>query len=404
MPVPVDSKGDGVGKSKKKSHRQQQARSSQLDVDSQLLEAVAQNRLRVVRRLLESGADPSHQGGPNNNSTLMLALGIEGEGQGGEVVFNLLLQKGAAVDAQDEQERTALIHAVMAGQERAVEQLLERGADMTCADMEGNTALSYAAMLEHEEATAIISLLVKVGQERGVDLDHQNLRGLTPLLIAAQAGHLEAAQVLVGGGASLSKRDVEHFMTAQDWMRKTGQFSQQQLDFLSPTKRRRTQYRQERIKKGIKTLSDFLPHIDESGGAESPNVFAVRRCELSDTTSNLPSIPTHSDTSHTHKSMFDILSKKSDETTPPHVPPPSMQKSTSNSIQFSSVAAVKMDLYKSPYLSKRQTLIRRNTRSEGYHAGALAPITSPSHTHSQPPKKSGKLNSKNTKLPPITKK
>ena len=401
MPVPVDLKGEGAGKGKKKSHKQQ-ARSSHLDVNSQLLEAVAQNRLRVVRRLLESGADPNYQGGSNNSSSLMLAIGVEGGGPG-EATFSLLLHKGADVNLQDTQGRTALIHAVLAGQARAVEQLLESGVDASMTDQEGNSALSYAAMSRLGGSEGCVQLLAL---DKGVNIDHQNLRGLTPLLLAAQAGNMEVARILVEAGASLSKRDLEHFMTAQDWMKKEGSYSDQQLDFLSPSRKRRTFYRQERIKKGIKTLSDFLPNIEDTGGTESPNVFTIRRCDASqpntDHTPTFPSIQTQAKSSPAHRSMFDILSKKSEDSLPQDLQADKSKKNAA--VHFSSVASVKMDLYKSPYLSKRQSLLHRNVRSEGYHTGALAPLTSPTHAQPASSKKTGKPNSKKTKLPPITKK
>ena len=55
----------------------------------------------------------------------------------------LLLEKGAAVDAKQEQGSTALMLACQDGQVEAARLLLEKGADRTLADEEGETAMDY---------------------------------------------------------------------------------------------------------------------------------------------------------------------------------------------------------------------------------------------------------------------
>lgn len=421
MPVPVDPNGregeggggrGGGGRSKKKTRH---SRASHLDVNTHLLEAIVQSKLRVVRRLLESGADPNYQGGNNHTTPLMLASGLGEEGVG-EAVCSLLLHKGANVNLQDTLGKTALMYAVLSGQQVVVEQLLGCGADVGLVDQEGNIALSYAAMSQQEGCEVYVHQLVRAGLDRRVSVDHQNLRGLTPLLIAAQGGNVEVAHVLVEAGASLSKRDLDHFMNAEDWMKQAGCYTEHELEFLSPSGKKRNFYRQERLKKGIRTLSDYLPSSDSDGSAESPNVFTVQRSDRHHHTKAehsgfvFPSIHTASETpeeataSSSHRSMFDILSKKTHEPTRHSLMEKAEKKGPS--FHFSSVANVKMDLYKSPYLSKRQSLLLRNSKSEGYHVGALAPIsstTTSSHLQPSSSKKGGgaQLNSKNPKLPPI---
>lgn len=411
MPVPVDTEGGGGGgRTKKKRH----TRTTHLDVNTQLLDAIAQNKFRVVRRLLESGANPNYQGEHSGTTPLMLASGLR-EDSHWEDVLSLLLHKGANVDIQDALGKTALMYAVLSGKRAAVEQLLTCRADVGLVDQDGNIALSYAAMSQGEGCELCVRLLAKAGMDRGVSVDHQNLRGLTPLLMAAQGGNVEVAHILVEAGASLSKRDLEHFMNAQDWMKQAGCYTAHELEFLSPSRKKQNFYRQQRIKKGIRTLSDYLPSSESDEGAESPNVFTVQRNDghcrkVGQNSFKIPSLHHSRDlqeeASASIPSMFSIpipIPTKKVREPPTHQSFTEKEKSSS----FQSVANVKMDLYKSPYLSKRKSLLLKNSKSEGYHTGALAPISSRSNpSHFQPISKGGgaQVNSKNPKLPPIMKK
>lgn len=394
--------GAGGGRGKKKTSRQAKANSttsSHLDHNSQLLEAVAQAKPRVVSRLLDAGrADPNFQGGSGMIPPLMLACDIKDE-TARELIVGMLLDKGATVNLQDASGKTALMKAVI-NEIPTMTKILKRGADVSLVDGDGNTALNHAAELGHVE---YVQQLLREGKRRNLKLvDHQNLHGLTPLLLAAREGHLDTARVLVEAGASLSKRDLEHFMTAQDWMKLSGCFSTEELEFLTPSGKRRSFYRQERMKKGIKTLADFLPVIEDSTGTNSPNVFSLQQPDtnvfqfptLQTTTSSNPSSLTHPPM----KSMFD--------TTPLKSQAPSSNSSRTqqrrHSISFPSVSSVKTDLYKSTYLSKRKSILMKNSTSEGFYAGALAPLPAASQSPATAPGNKREMKTRN-KLPPINK-
>jgi ankyrin repeat protein len=108
--------------------------------------AAARGFVEIVRRLLDAGVDPKGRYG-NGLTALMWAAGHEdGVGAGAaESVVDLLLGRGAPVDAADDRGRTALMTAAELGHAEVVEMLIGRGADRTVRDKSGKTALDLAA-------------------------------------------------------------------------------------------------------------------------------------------------------------------------------------------------------------------------------------------------------------------
>ncbi len=108
--------------------------------------AAARCFVEIVRRLLDAGVDANLRYG-NRLTALMWAAGHE-DGVGASAaasVIDLLLGRGAAVDAADDRGRTALMTAAERGHAEVVEMLVGRGADQTVRDKSGKTALDLAA-------------------------------------------------------------------------------------------------------------------------------------------------------------------------------------------------------------------------------------------------------------------
>jgi ankyrin repeat protein len=108
--------------------------------------AAARGFSGIVRRLLDAGVDAKFRYG-NELTALMWAAGHE-DGVGvhaAESVVDLLLSRGAQVDAIDDRGRTALMMAAELGHAEIVEMLIGRGADKTVRDKSGKTALDLAA-------------------------------------------------------------------------------------------------------------------------------------------------------------------------------------------------------------------------------------------------------------------
>lgn len=88
------------------------------------------------------------------------------------------IASGAAVDAVDpEHGGTPLAWAAATGQAEAIELLIDRGADVNAADRDGGTALLAAAFLGHEKA---VDVLIR----HGANVNAANRSGSTPLDVA----------------------------------------------------------------------------------------------------------------------------------------------------------------------------------------------------------------------------
>jgi ankyrin repeat protein len=111
-----------------------------------LIYAAARGFALVVRRLLDAGADAKARYG-NDLTALMWAAGHEdGVGPAAAIaVVELLIARGAAIDAADNRGRTALMIAAERGDAAVVETLIVHGADRARRDKAGKTACDLAA-------------------------------------------------------------------------------------------------------------------------------------------------------------------------------------------------------------------------------------------------------------------
>ncbi|PKK17871.1 ankyrin repeat and SOCS box containing 8 [Columba livia] len=107
----------------------------------------------------------------------------------------LLLQKGAEVNALDGYNRTAL-HYAAEKDETCVEILLEYGADPNAPDGNKDTPLHWAAFKNNAECAR--SLL-----ENGARVNARDYNADTPLSWAAMKGNLESVSVLLDFGAEV---------------------------------------------------------------------------------------------------------------------------------------------------------------------------------------------------------
>ena len=119
---------------------------------SAMVYAAARGFDDVVQRLLDAGVDANARAG-NDLTPLMWAAGHdEGVGPAAvERVVDVLLARGAVLDAADNRGRTALMIAAALGDAATVALLLQRGADRALKDEDGKTALDLAA---NDEARA----------------------------------------------------------------------------------------------------------------------------------------------------------------------------------------------------------------------------------------------------------
>ena len=140
--------------------------------------------MRVVRLLLDAGADPN-AARPDGATALFFAAG-----NGHVHIVELLLKMKAEPDAARRDGTTALGLAAQYGYARIAKLLLTYGADPDLLRADGTTPLLFAAYYGHAEVVAL--LLVRAGADRSIAY-----KSLRPFDWAAQNGHDKVIAVLL---------------------------------------------------------------------------------------------------------------------------------------------------------------------------------------------------------------
>jgi ankyrin repeat protein len=108
--------------------------------------AVSDNNLKIVQILLNAGADVNTLDGEGNTTLMML------DEETSEEIVNLLVKYGAKLDIQaKESKKTALIHAAMQDNYKAMRILIKAGANVNLRDSDGDSALDLADDEETEQ-------------------------------------------------------------------------------------------------------------------------------------------------------------------------------------------------------------------------------------------------------------
>lgn len=106
--------------------------------------------------------------------------------------MELLIEKGADINARDEMERTPLMHAARANQNsrEAVSLLLKKGADPELIDQDSMSAVMHAAALKHTDAALLLLDLYP-------NFVNNPALGLIIMYHAVKGGDLKVASALV---------------------------------------------------------------------------------------------------------------------------------------------------------------------------------------------------------------
>ncbi|XP_062325965.1 inversin [Osmerus eperlanus] len=132
----------------------------------------------------------------NNRTPLMFAVCLPEPGARAKFT-RLLLEKGADVNCQDENGRTALSLACELGHLDVVKLLVQFNADPDVSDAWGNSALVYASYAGHSQ---VLEFLVKAFKRLGLRLDRTNNAGHSAIQVANFFGHNHCVQALNGPG------------------------------------------------------------------------------------------------------------------------------------------------------------------------------------------------------------
>ena len=111
-------------------------------------------------------------------------------------ITELLLDKGADVNARGDEDKTPVLKAARSGNISCLELLLNRGARVDDTGTNGWTSLMWAAV---NNKVSHINLLL----DRGADINMKDKRGQTPLYMTAWLGHLSVAELLLRRGAEV---------------------------------------------------------------------------------------------------------------------------------------------------------------------------------------------------------
>jgi ankyrin repeat protein len=234
-----------------------------------LWEAARDGDLERVRELIEAGEDIEQTTSGMTALQIAVRNGFRGTGQA--AVVELLISRGARIDATDEIGRTLLVDALTNGA-AVVEALLDAGIDVNAKDNLGRTALSYAVSGKDDE---VFDLLLQYGADAtllsdggsvvmqsaisnrhldrlvklldsGVDVNAIDRRGQTALFAAVDniwSPTLDVVQLLLDRGATANIQD--HY---GDYPLK---LAQQHLDDFLKTEKRQMKEAKKKARFGI---------------------------------------------------------------------------------------------------------------------------------------------------------
>ena len=141
---------------------------------------------------------------PNSKPTNEEALKAENEWEHvksnkelSKEIIELLIAKGADVNAKRDDGETPLHQAADNGHKEVVELLIAKGADVSAKTDNGVTPLHQAAYKGHKEIAEILI-------DKGANVNAMSDDGWTPLHQAAYEGHKEIAEILIDKGADVN--------------------------------------------------------------------------------------------------------------------------------------------------------------------------------------------------------
>jgi len=160
----------------------------------QLISKVRSGNLEQVKAILSDSPELVNAGDRAGSTALHHAAGF-----GTIAMMQLLLDKGADVNAANKRKSTPLFWAI--ADESKVRLLIGRGANVNARTVEGFTPVYLAAIAG--DGLRVLQILF----EKGAAADVKTLNGMTPLMAAALRGNTEAVRALVQQHADVNSRN-----------------------------------------------------------------------------------------------------------------------------------------------------------------------------------------------------
>lgn len=206
---------------------------------SELMAAAHLGDVDGMQRIMERGANVNEQS-RNGKTALLLA-----SSRGHLKAVYLLIGRGAEVNMGDAAGTTPLISAATNGHDKVVELLLKNGAQAEVRDANGNSAFRNAVFFRHDEVvsamlrfrdtipadelaeglltaaalgyTDVLQLMIKAG----VNVNQPGVQNRTAAMAAVEFNQIEALKFLLANGADLTLTDLDN-NTALDLARDKG--------------------------------------------------------------------------------------------------------------------------------------------------------------------------------------
>ncbi|CAB1425538.1 unnamed protein product [Pleuronectes platessa] len=158
-----------------------------------LLEAMSKDKVHLARFVLDAMDGEIVDSRTEGAQTPLISSVLLPDAHTSCKFAELLLQRGASVNCQDGDGRTALSHACERGFLDAAKILVRNNADPEIVDYWGNTALMYAAVADHSH---VVEFLVRAFKRLGLQIDRKNKVGNSAVEVAKFLGHTECIYAL----------------------------------------------------------------------------------------------------------------------------------------------------------------------------------------------------------------
>lgn len=177
-----------------------------------LLEAMSNDKVHLARFVLDALDGEIVDSKTEDARTPLIISILLPEGHTRCKFAELLLQRGASVNRQDGNGRTALSYACENGYLDAVKILVQNNADPEIVDTWGNSALMYAVVAGH---APVVEFLVRAFKRLGLQIDRQNKVGNSAAKVAHFLGHTECICALKSASRKTSVAEKDGRGAAQ---------------------------------------------------------------------------------------------------------------------------------------------------------------------------------------------